>query len=233
MRARDVVDAIAAVRGDAAVVTGPGGLAGAVYVTSPHPATIYNMEFGYATSTAFGIALGAPERRSIAVEGDGSFVAAMSVLTTIARYRPPNLVVVVVDNGIFGTGAGTIETATSHGADIAALARAAGVPEALVRAPVTPEALGRRPSPAPWPSRGRGSCMSGSSLTTRATRAADRVPASISSRRASGSSRSSAAADRRRPPDRLQRDVVGSASAAATFAANCFASSSDLRRMIG
>jgi thiamine pyrophosphate-dependent acetolactate synthase large subunit-like protein len=155
MRARDVVDAIAAVRGDAAVVTGPGGLAGAVYVTSPHPATIYNMEFGYATSTAFGIALGAPERRSIAVEGDGSFVAAMSVLTTIARYRPPNLVVVVVDNGIFGTGAGTIETATSHGADVAALARAAGVPEALVRVPVTPEALGADlaralAEPGPW-----------------------------------------------------------------------------------
>ena len=155
MLARDVVDAIAAVRGDAAVVTGPGGLAGAVYVTSPHPATIYNMEFGYATSTAFGIALGAPERRSIAVEGDGSFVAAMSVLTTIARYRPPNLVVVVVDNGIYGTGAGTVQTATSHGTDIAGLARAAGLPEASVRAPVNPEDLaadlGRAMTePGPW-----------------------------------------------------------------------------------
>jgi thiamine pyrophosphate-dependent acetolactate synthase large subunit-like protein len=155
MRARDVVEAIAAIRGDAAVVTGPGGLAGAVYVTSPHPATIYNMEFGYATSTAFGIALGAPERRSIAIEGDGSFVAAMSVLTTIARYRPPNLVVVVVDNGIFGTGAGTVQTATSHGADIAGLARAAGVPEASVRVPVTPDELAAdlahaMAEPGPW-----------------------------------------------------------------------------------
>jgi thiamine pyrophosphate-dependent acetolactate synthase large subunit-like protein len=155
MRALDVIEALAAVRGDAAVVTGPGGLAGAVYVTSPHPASIYNMEFGYATSTAFGIALGAPDRRSIAVEGDGSFVAAMSVLTTIARYRPPNLVVVVVDNGIFGTGAGTVQTATSHGTDIAALARAAGLPEAAVRAPGTPDALaadlGRAMNePGPW-----------------------------------------------------------------------------------
>ena len=155
MRARDVVDAIAAVRGDAAVVTGPGGLAGAVYVTSPHPATIYNMEFGYATSTAFGIALGAPDRRSIAVEGDGSFVAAMSVLTTIARYRPPNLVVVVVDNGIYGTGAGTVETATSHGTDIAGLARAAGILETSVRIPATPDELstdlGRAMTvPGPW-----------------------------------------------------------------------------------
>lgn len=155
MRARDVVEAIAAARGDAAVVTGPGGLAGAVFVTSPHPATIYNMEFGYATSTAFGIALGAPDRRSIAVEGDGSFVAAMSVLTTIARYRPPNLVVVVVDNGIYGTGAGTVQTATSHGTDIGGLARAAGMPEASVRSPATPQELAADLSramtePGPW-----------------------------------------------------------------------------------
>ena len=155
MRARDVVEAIAAVRGDAAVVTGPGGLAGAVFVTSPHAATIYNMEFSYATSTAFGIALGAPERRSIAVEGDGSFVAAMSVLTTMARYAPSNLVVVVVDNGIFGTGAGTVRTATSHGTDIAALARAAGLPEESVRTPSTPDELatdlGRAMGePGPW-----------------------------------------------------------------------------------
>ncbi len=143
MQARDVVAILAEVRGDAAVVTGPGGLAGAVYVASPHPATIYNMEFGYATSTALGIALGSPARRSVAIEGDGSFVAAMSVLTTIARYRPPNLVVIVVDNGIYGTGAGTVETATSHGTDIAAVARACGLPGSAVRTPTTEEELGR------------------------------------------------------------------------------------------
>jgi thiamine pyrophosphate-dependent acetolactate synthase large subunit-like protein len=155
MRARDVVGALAAVRGDAAVVTGPGALSGALFVASPDPATIYNMEFGYATATALGIAIGAPNRRVVALEGDGSFVAEMSVVATIARYRPPNLAVVIVDNGIFGTGTGIVETATSHGTDIASVARACGLPAAAVLAPTTAEDvrrdLGRALSePGPW-----------------------------------------------------------------------------------
>jgi thiamine pyrophosphate-dependent acetolactate synthase large subunit-like protein len=137
MNAREVVAAVAVVRGEAAVVTGPGALAGAVFQASPHPATIYNMEFGYATSTALGIALGAPDRRAVAIEGDGSFIAAMSVLSTIARYRPQNLVVIVVDNGIYGTGTGTVATGSQHGTDIAAIGRACGLPEAAVLAPRT------------------------------------------------------------------------------------------------
>jgi thiamine pyrophosphate-dependent acetolactate synthase large subunit-like protein len=137
MNAREVVAAVAALRGEAAVVTGPGALAGAVFHASPHPATIYNMEFGYATSTALGIALGAPDRRAVSIEGDGSFIAAMSVLSTIARYRPPNLIVVVVDNGIYGTGTGIVATGTQHGTDIAAVGRACGLPASAVLAPVT------------------------------------------------------------------------------------------------
>jgi thiamine pyrophosphate-dependent acetolactate synthase large subunit-like protein len=143
MRAVDVVEALAAVRGSASVVTGPGALAGATFVASPEPATIYNMELGYATATALGVALAVPDRRAVAIEGDGSFVAGISVTATIARYRPPNLVVIVVDNGIFGTGFGTVESATSHGTDIAAVARACGLATDSVREPQTIEDLGR------------------------------------------------------------------------------------------
>jgi len=155
MRARDVVGALVAVRGDAAVVTGPGALSGALFVAGTHAATIYNMEFGYATATALGIAIGAPDRRSIALEGDGSFVAEMSVLSTIARYRPPNLVVVVVDNGIYGTGDGTVETATNHGTDVAAVARACGLPPTAVLAPTSIDEVRRDlaralTEPGPW-----------------------------------------------------------------------------------
>jgi thiamine pyrophosphate-dependent acetolactate synthase large subunit-like protein len=128
MLAREVVGALARFRGDAAVVTGPGGLSGALYLASPEPATIYNMEFGYAAATSLGIALAVPDRRVVAIEGDGSSIAGSSVFATIARYRPPNLVVIVADNGLYGTGAATIETVTAHGADIGAIARACGLP---------------------------------------------------------------------------------------------------------
>lgn len=155
MRARDVVAALAAVRGDAAVVTGPGALSGAVFGAAPHPATIYNMELGYATATAFGIALAAPERRAVSLEGDGSFVAGIGILATMARYRPPNLVAIIVDNGIYGTGRGTVETATRHGTDIAAVARACGLPEASVLVPTTAAEVERDlrialERPGPW-----------------------------------------------------------------------------------
>lgn len=155
MNAREVVAAVAAVRGEAAVVTGPGALSGAVFQASPHPATIYNMEFGYATSTALGIALGAPDRLAVSIEGDGSFIAAMSVLSTIARYRPPNLIIVVVDNGIYGTGTGTVATGTQHGTDIAAVARACGLLASAVLAPGTMDELTAAVSrafgePGPW-----------------------------------------------------------------------------------
>lgn len=141
MLARDVVAAFARVRGDAAVVTGPGGLSGALYGVSPEPATIYNMEFGYATATAVGIALAVPSRRVVAIEGDGSMVAGSSVLATIARYRPSNLIVIVSDNGVFGTGTATIETATAHGADLAAVARSFGIPASSVIRPDSPDAV--------------------------------------------------------------------------------------------
>jgi sulfopyruvate decarboxylase subunit beta len=48
-------------------------------------------------------------------------------LTTLARYRPPNLVHVVFDNESL-LSVGGFPTATSTGSDLAGIARAAGIP---------------------------------------------------------------------------------------------------------
>jgi thiamine pyrophosphate-dependent acetolactate synthase large subunit-like protein len=127
MKRADVIDAFAAVRGDAAVVTGPGASSGMLYVRDHRPATIYNMELAYATAICLGIALGDPSRRVVAIEGDGSLTAELQVFTTIARYAPPNLVVLAMDNGIYGTGGGTVRTAAGGRTDLAAVARACGI----------------------------------------------------------------------------------------------------------
>ena len=68
-----------------------------------HPATIYQMELGYAMAVAYGIALGRPDRRVIAVEGDGSFFAGIQLLGTLARFPVANLIIVVVANGVWGS----------------------------------------------------------------------------------------------------------------------------------
>src|SRR5262249_47431200 len=57
-----------------------------------------------------------------------SLLAGLGVLTTIAPYRPPNLVGLVFDNQAYlSPRHGDIETATAYGTDLAGISRAAGV----------------------------------------------------------------------------------------------------------
>jgi sulfopyruvate decarboxylase subunit beta len=82
----------------------------------------------YATPMALGMALGWPERKVMAIEGDGSLLAGPGVLTTVARYQPKNLLLFVFDNGAYlTTGSGKAPTATAFGTDIEQLGRAAGM----------------------------------------------------------------------------------------------------------
>jgi thiamine pyrophosphate-dependent acetolactate synthase large subunit-like protein len=142
-------------RAGAVAVTGPGAFAGQLYVADPESASLYNMELAYATSTALGIAVALPGERVIAIEGDGSMLAALGVLATIARYRPANLAVVILVNGIYGTGDNSVKTQTGLGGDLGAAAIALGWPAGQVlRAEDSDElhaALARaRREPGPW-----------------------------------------------------------------------------------
>ena len=82
---------------------------------------------GLASSMGLGIALSRPERQVIIFDGDGSILMNLGGLTTLARYRPRNLVHVVFDNESL-LSVGGFPTATSTGSDIAGMAAAAGVP---------------------------------------------------------------------------------------------------------
>jgi sulfopyruvate decarboxylase subunit beta len=127
----ECLEALAAVRGDAAVIVGP-GFAGHELAAAGHSElTIYNMEMGYAASMGLGLALALEPtgRRVIGIEGDGSMLMALPTLTTLCRYPARNLTIVVFDNGAYlTTGRGAVTTATAEsGADLAAMARGAGV----------------------------------------------------------------------------------------------------------
>jgi sulfopyruvate decarboxylase subunit beta len=74
-----------------------------------------------------GIALARPELKVVVLDGDGSILMNLGGLTTLARYRPRNLVHVVFDNESL-LSVGGFPTATATGSDIAAMAAAAGVP---------------------------------------------------------------------------------------------------------
>jgi sulfopyruvate decarboxylase subunit beta len=82
---------------------------------------------GLASSLGLGIALAKPDVKVVVFDGDGSLLMNMGALTTLARYRPRNLVHVVFDNESL-LSVGGFPTATSTGSDLAAVAAAAGVP---------------------------------------------------------------------------------------------------------
>ena len=82
---------------------------------------------GLASSIGLGIALSKPGRQVVVFDGDGSILMNLGGLTTLARYRPRNLVHVVFDNESL-LSVGGFPTATSTGSDLAGIAAAAGVP---------------------------------------------------------------------------------------------------------
>lgn len=128
MQRADVVSLFAELRTTEPVIVGPGSTSGALYHADHRPPTIYNMDMGYATALCLGLALAAPAERVVALEGDGSVLAGLSVLTTIGRYRPSNLVVVVFHNGVYAScGDGKVATAAAVTTDFGAVARACGI----------------------------------------------------------------------------------------------------------
>ena len=82
---------------------------------------------GLASSVGLGIALTRPKESVIVFDSDGSVLMNLGGLTTLARYRPTNLLHVVFDNESL-LSVGGFPTATATGSDLAGIAKAAGVP---------------------------------------------------------------------------------------------------------
>jgi sulfopyruvate decarboxylase subunit beta len=150
----EVLEVLAQLRRGVPLVIGPGLANYPLAALADDPLTLYNMDMPYVTPMALGIALGWPERRVVAVEGDGSLLAGPGVLSTVGRYQVENLIVLVFDNGAYlTTGSGLATTSTSHGTDVEQLGRAAGIPQACTVADLraASDALQRAFSqPGPW-----------------------------------------------------------------------------------
>ncbi len=110
------------------VVTIMGAVAAELQSIGHRPNFFYLQHaMGLASSLGLGVALSRPDATVVVLDGDGSILMNLGGLTTLARYRPPNLVHVVFDNESL-LSVGGFPTATSTGSDIAGMAAAAGVP---------------------------------------------------------------------------------------------------------
>jgi thiamine pyrophosphate-dependent acetolactate synthase large subunit-like protein len=81
---------------------------------------------GLAIPIAVGVAITQPQRRVIALEGDGSILMQLGVFATIASRKPRNLGIVIMDNGCYQI-TGSQPTPTADVTDIAAVARGCGL----------------------------------------------------------------------------------------------------------
>jgi thiamine pyrophosphate-dependent acetolactate synthase large subunit-like protein len=101
-------------------------------LTKEHPRTAFLGQMGDVVGMAVGLALALPHRKIVCLDGDGSVLMELGQLVAMGQEAPKNLVVFVVDNGVYESigrsKKGARPTATAGRAGLAALARASGVP---------------------------------------------------------------------------------------------------------
>ena len=113
---------------DSAVVTIMGAVAAELQSIGHRPNFFYLQHaMGLASSVGLGIALSKPTLPVVVFDGDGSLLMNLGGLSTLARYRPKNLLHVVFDNESL-LSVGGFPTATGTCTRLAEVAAAAGVP---------------------------------------------------------------------------------------------------------
>jgi thiamine pyrophosphate-dependent acetolactate synthase large subunit-like protein len=95
-------------------------------LVSSHPLDFDFLAFGmgHASDFGLGLALARPERKVVVLKGDGGLLMSLGSLVTLARYGPPNLLVLLLENRGYEITGGQ---AFSPLVDFAALAVGAGV----------------------------------------------------------------------------------------------------------
>ena len=120
---------VAKLQNEEAVIGGIGHTNFDLWAAGRRPQNFYMLgSMGLAIPIALGVAIAQPQRKVIALEGDGSLLMMLGCLTTIGARQPSNLIMVIMDNGTYEITGGQ-PTATSTGTDLAAIARAAGIPQ--------------------------------------------------------------------------------------------------------
>ena len=115
---------------DALVVAGLGSPTYDVHAAGQRDTNFYLWgAMGGAVPLALGLALAQPDRSVLAVTGDGEQLMGVGSLASVAACAPPNLTIVVLDNGHFGE-TGMQASHTSLGTDLAAVARGFGIDRA-------------------------------------------------------------------------------------------------------
>lgn len=118
---------IAKLKHEEAVIGGIGNTNFDLWAVGHRPQNFYMLgSMGLAFPIALGVALAQPDRRVFALEGDGSLLMQLGALSTIAALKPKNLIMIVMDNGIYQI-TGAQPTPAAGVADLVAIALGSGL----------------------------------------------------------------------------------------------------------
>jgi sulfopyruvate decarboxylase subunit beta len=126
----DVLRFIDAAAPDSPMVLGLGGIAREMLAVAGRKGNHFISldAMGQTVAVALGIALGLEHRtkvgKVIAIEGDGSLLMGLSVMSTVGHLKPETLVVYIIDNGVYLATGG--QPTASADIDLVAVAAACG-----------------------------------------------------------------------------------------------------------
>lgn len=113
--------------GDSVVVSALGYASWCLFAAAHRDKNLYlKGSMGLGVPVGLGVALAAPWQRVVVCEGDGSVLMNLGALATVGSCRPPNLTVLIFDDGRYLTTGGQI-THTARGTDLAQVGLAVGV----------------------------------------------------------------------------------------------------------
>jgi sulfopyruvate decarboxylase subunit beta len=127
----DCLELLAARMTDQLVVTSQSGQRIEWSQLSNHDGNLPIGMMGCAIGVGTGLALALPHRKVIVLDSDGSVLLSLFNLPTLGNLQPKNLVVYVFDNGVYSGSRISYPTATAGNADLEAIAKGAGIKNAL------------------------------------------------------------------------------------------------------
>jgi thiamine pyrophosphate-dependent acetolactate synthase large subunit-like protein len=127
-------------RGNALIATGLGSATWDCFAAGDSPEYLYSWGgMGLAVPTALGLALAQPDRRVVAITGDGEMLMGLGSLAVVGDQAPSNLAILVLDNEKFGeTGNQATHTSPRNngptesgaGTDLSLIAKGCGIADA-------------------------------------------------------------------------------------------------------
>lgn len=119
-------------RGNALVVPGLGSPCWDIFAAGDSPDYVYSWGgMGLAVPTALGLAIAQPQRRILAITGDGEMMMGVGSLAVVADQAPKNLGILVLDNEAFSE-TGRQRGLSSTRTDLCAVARGFGISETML-----------------------------------------------------------------------------------------------------